>query len=50
MQAAYGQFNPTGKLPIELPCSMEAVRAQKEDVPHDSENPLFPFGFGLTYE
>ena len=29
---------------------MNAVRAQKEDVPHDSEDPLFDFGFGLSYE
>jgi beta-glucosidase len=28
---------------------MEAVRNQKEEVPFDSENPLFKFGFGLTY-
>ena len=50
MDAVFGVFNPTGKLPIELPSSMEAVRAQKEDVPFDSENPLFEFGYGLTYE
>ena len=37
-----------GKLPFELPSSMEAVRAQKEDVPHDSKDPLYPFGHGLT--
>jgi beta-glucosidase len=29
---------------------MEAVRNQKEDVPYDSENPLYPYGFGLSYE
>ncbi|MBI3960116.1 MAG: glycoside hydrolase family 3 C-terminal domain-containing protein [Chloroflexi bacterium] len=45
----FGRCAPTGKLPFELPSSMEAVRAQKEDVPYDSENPLFPFGFGLGY-
>ena len=28
---------------------MEAVERQKEDVPCDSENPLFEFGFGLSY-
>jgi len=28
---------------------MEAVRAQAEERPHDSANPLFPFGFGLRY-
>lgn len=45
----FGKFSPQGKLPFELPSSMEAVRKQKEDVPHDSENPLFKFGHGLSY-
>lgn len=44
-----GSFPPAGKLPFELPSSMDAVRAQKEDVPYDSKDPLFPFGHGLTY-
>jgi beta-glucosidase len=44
-----GKFNPTGKLPFELPSSMEAVRAQLEDVPYDSKAPLFKFGAGLSY-
>ena len=44
-----GAFAPTGKLPFEMPSSMEAVRTQLEDLPHDSRNPLFPIGFGLTY-
>jgi beta-glucosidase len=44
-----GKFAPEGKLPFELPVSMEAVRAQREDVPHDSKAPLFAFGSGLTY-
>lgn len=46
----FGKFAPTGKLPFEMPSSWEAVLAQKEDTPFDSENPLFPFGHGLTYE
>ncbi|MCB0544106.1 MAG: glycoside hydrolase family 3 C-terminal domain-containing protein [Lewinellaceae bacterium] len=45
----FGKAKPGGKLPFELPSSMEAVRKQKEDVPHDSENPLYPFGAGLSY-
>jgi beta-glucosidase len=49
LDVIFGQFNPGGKLPFEMPRSMEAVRAQKEDVPYDSENPLFPFGHGLSY-
>ena len=45
----FGEASPKGKLPIELPRSKEAVEAQLEDVPYDSEKPLFPFGFGLNY-
>jgi beta-glucosidase len=50
LDAIFGKFSPSGKLPIEMPSSMEAVRAQKEDVPYDSKDPLFAFGFGLGYE
>jgi beta-glucosidase len=46
----FGQFKPEGKLPFELPSSMEAVINQSEDMPHDSKDPLYPFGFGLTYQ
>ena len=45
----FGRFQPRATLPFELPSSMDAVRAQKPDLPHDSEEPLFPFGFGLRY-
>jgi beta-glucosidase len=49
-EVLFGNTFPKGKLPYELPSSMEAVRNQKTDVPYDSENPLFEFGFGLSYE
>jgi beta-glucosidase len=49
LDLVFGVFQPEGKLPFELPSSMEAVRNQKEDVPHDSKDPLFPYGFGLSY-
>lgn len=49
LNVIFGKARPEGKLPFELPRSMEAVYKQKEDLPHDSENPLYPFGFGLTY-
>jgi beta-glucosidase len=49
LEAIFGKFSPTGKLPVELPSSMEAVRNQKEDVPYDSKDPLFPFGSGISY-
>ena len=45
----FGKFNPSGKLPVEMPSSVAAVEAQLEDVPHDSKDPLYPFGAGLTY-
>ena len=41
-----GRAKPEGKLPFELPSSMEAVAAQRSDMPHDSPRPLYPFGFG----
>jgi beta-glucosidase len=44
-----GRTPPEGRLPFELPSSMEAVRAQLPDVPFDSLRPLFPFGHGLSY-
>jgi len=44
-----GAFPPSGRLPFELPSSMDAVRAQKEDVPYDSRDPLFAYGAGLSY-
>jgi beta-glucosidase len=50
LSAILGQTKPEGKLPIELPSSMAAVVAQKEDTPFDSEAPLYPYGYGLSYE
>ncbi len=44
-----GRASFAGKLPFELPSSMQSVDAQLSDVPHDSSNPLYPFGFGLRY-
>lgn len=49
LDVVFGEFNPVGRLPFELPSSMRAVEAQFEDVPHDSEKPLYDFGFGLSY-
>jgi len=44
-----GKFKPTGKLPFELPSSMEEVLKQKEDMPYDTQNPLYKFGAGIGY-
>jgi beta-glucosidase len=49
LDVIFGKASPEGKLPFELPASMEAVRQQKADVPYDSENPLYDFGYGLSY-
>ncbi|MGB7601358.1 MAG: glycoside hydrolase family 3 N-terminal domain-containing protein, partial [Candidatus Sulfotelmatobacter sp.] len=42
-----GKASPQGRLPFELPSSIEAVQQQKSDLPHDSQSPLYPIGFGL---
>jgi beta-glucosidase len=48
LDVLFGRAAPEGRLPFELPSSMAAVRAQKPDVPFDSQDPLFPFGHGLA--
>jgi beta-glucosidase len=50
LEVIFGEFKPTGKLPFELPRSMEAVRNQLEDVPYDSKEPVYKFNHGLSYE
>jgi beta-glucosidase len=45
-----GKTAPQGKLPFELPSSMEEVKAQAEDAPYDTKSPLYKFGYGLTYQ
>lgn len=42
-----GKSKAQGKLPFELPSSWQAVLDQKEDVAHDSADPLFPIGAGI---
>jgi len=49
LELIFGNFNPNGKLPFEIPSSVQAVENQKEDIPFDSENPLYPFGYGITF-
>ena len=44
-----GRAKPQGKLPFDLPASMDAVAAQKPDVAHDVPNPLYKFGSGKSY-
>jgi len=44
-----GHTAPQGKLPFDLPASMDAVAAQKSDVAHDMPRPLYSFGSGKSY-
>ncbi|GAB3064661.1 glycoside hydrolase family 3 N-terminal domain-containing protein [Intrasporangium mesophilum] len=47
VDALTGAIPPVGRLPFDLPRSMEQVRQHGEDVP-GYDDPLFPFGHGLT--
>ena len=49
LDVVFGKYNPSGKLSFEVPSSMDAVRAQKEDAPFDSVDPTFAFDHGLSY-
>jgi beta-glucosidase len=48
-QVVFGAAEPKGRLPFEIPSSMDAVRANQPDVPNDTVDPTFPVGFGLHY-
>ena len=47
LEALTGSVPPRGRLPFDLPRSMDQVRAHAEDVP-GYDDPLLPFGHGLT--
>jgi beta-glucosidase len=47
LDVVMGNGKPEGHLPFELPSSMEAVAAQRSDLPHDSVKPLYPYGYAL---
>ena len=48
-EGIFGEFSPTGKLPFEIPSSMESVLNQKEDMPDDSLNATYEMGYGISY-
>ncbi|MFD7975609.1 glycoside hydrolase family 3 protein [Streptomyces sp. NPDC059071] len=48
LDVVFGRAKPEGRLPFELPRSMAAVEAARPDVPKDTEDPVFPYGHGLT--
>jgi beta-glucosidase len=45
--ALTGQITPAGRLPVEIPRSMEAIRRSAPDAPSNTVDPLFAIGFGL---
>ena len=55
MELVSGFREPTGRLPMQFPASMDEVECQKEDVPQDmtpwtdSDGKVYDFGFGLHY-
>ena len=48
-ETLFGLNNPTGKTPIQFPRDMASVNDQSGDVPFDLENPLYDYGWGLSY-
>lgn len=49
IEVLFGDVAPEGKLPFDLPRSMDAVVASRTDVPFDTADPVFRFGHGLGY-
>ena len=49
-ETLFGINNPTGLLPIQMPRDMESVLNQESDIAYDIEDPLYDYGFGLSYE
>ena len=48
-EGIFGKFSPSGKLPFEIPSSMESVENQKEDLPDDTLDPTYEYGYGISY-
>ena len=48
-ETLFGLNNPTGKTPIQFPRDMDSVNKQNGDVSFDLEDPLYDYGFGLSY-
>ena len=46
----FGETAISGRLPFQIPATMESVLAQREDMPKDIENPLYEYGFGIDAE
>ena len=48
LDVLFGRTKPGGTLPMDLPSSMDDVRRQREDVPFDAIDPVYPYGAGVT--
>lgn len=48
LDVVFGRAVPEGRLPYELPRSMAAVEASHSDVPNSTQDPVFPYGAGLS--
>lgn len=49
-ETLFGLNNPTGKTPMQFPRDMTSVNSQAGDVSFDLENPLYDYGWGLSYD
>lgn len=56
LDVVFGGYNPTGRLPIQMPKDMDAVEEQSEDraldmeTYIDSEGHNYDYGYGMNYE
>jgi beta-glucosidase len=50
LDVVFGAAEPRGRLPIQLPRSMDDVRGGRPDVPRESADPLFDYGDGLSLD
>ena len=48
LDVIFGRAQSRGRLPVQLPRSMDEVRTGRPDVPRGSPNPLFDYDAGLT--
>ena len=47
LRVLFGEAEPMGRLPFDIPSSQEAILASRPDMPFDTAEPLFQHGFGL---
>ena len=56
LEIVSGEFEPTGRLPMQFPANLDTVEQQLEDVPQDMEpwididGNFYNFGFGLNWK